>query len=351
MVTEVGVWLFDVSRCGYYEPASARAGHGPLYGGLSECMGALRDWTVGRRLSETSTSDVKPDTEQAKTYFLSLTPAANGDFLLALWNRIQTNSNKIASVGVNDIVGAVTTEFTEIDEDRIPGFATYFYVMPAEGKIASVRVKHPMNGLHNFKSYLYNFLKFVNPRHVVAAENESGEIDVVGYRPDSASEDIRKLRAQFRLQTIPKMGEAQYIIDNFALIKRAICKTTITNTVPDQREWWQRGMDVLGLGARRGRMELEDQVVIKAELPMNFIRPEVEAIVQEWQDRHAVDGDREDDIGFVLQGESAPRWLSKSYARKAFDLEVQWMDDELVETQALLAQLQLHRRSILALGN
>lgn len=348
MATEVGVWLFTVSRCGYYDRTHAKRGMPPEYGALSETLASLSAWTAGRRLSETSTFSVDG---LASTFFLTLKRAENGDALLGLWNRIQTKSNKIASVGVNDIVGAVATQFTEIDEDRIPGFATYFYLMPSEGRIATVRVKHSMNGLHSFQQYMHSFLRYINPQHVATAPGEGDEIHVVGYRPDPGSDDIRNLRAQFRAGTIPRAGEAQYIIDNSALIQRAICKTTISNTVQDQKQWWQSGLRLFGLGARRDRQDLQDDVVIKAEIPMSFEKDEVEAIVKDWSERQDGGNEAEDDIGFILRGEGGtPRWLSKSYARKTLDLEIEWLDDELVNPESLLAQLQARRAQILALG-
>jgi hypothetical protein len=351
MLTGVGVWLFDISRCGYFDRTRAKKGSPPAFGDIEECLESLAAWTVGRRLSETSTYDEIEDSETAVTFFLCLKRAANGDYLLGLWNKVQTNSNKIASVGVNDIVGSAATKFTEIDEDRIPGHATYFYVMPAEGKVATVRVKHPMNGLHNFRAYIGNFIRYINPKHIVLGKpGDKGEINVVGYRTSPASDETLKLQGQFRISTIAKGGETQYLIENSGRIQRAICRTTIDRTVPDVREWWQRGMSVLGLGGKAAKQDLVEEVVIKAEIPMTFEREEVEKIVQDWSARQADANDMEDDIGFVLQGEGSPRWLSRSYARKAIDLEVQWIDEELVDPDALLAQLVARRKTILELG-
>jgi hypothetical protein len=351
VLTDVGIWLFNISRCGYFNRARAKKGDPAEFGDIQECLESLSAWTAGRRLSETSTYGVVTDSETSVSYFLCLRRAENGDYLLGLWNKIQTNSNKIASVGVNDVVGSVATQFTEIDEDRIPGYATYFYIMPAERKVATVRVKHPMNGLRNFSAYLYNFVRFINPKHVILGPpGENDEIAVIGYRENPATDEHRSYQPQFRVSTISKPGESAYLIKNSGRIRKAICKTTLDREVPDVRVWWQRGMAVFGLGAKAHKQDLLDEVVIKAEIPMTFERAEVEQIVQDWTERQAAGNDAEDDIGFVLQGEGSPRWLSKSYARKPIEMEVQWLDEELVDPNALLAQLVARRATILGLG-
>jgi hypothetical protein len=224
---EVSVWVFNIATCGYYESAKSKKGAPALFGGISDCLAGLGEWTYGKRLSETSTYSPLADSETGQAFFLCLEKGANGDFLLGLWNKIQTNSNKIASVGVNDIVGQVVTEITEIDEDRIPGYATYFYFMPAEGKVATVRVKHPLNGLYNLKAYIKNFMMHINPKHVVLGDAEEGsdEIPVIGYREHPGSPDILKLRSRFRLESIARSGEKEFLVANSPLCQSS-CRVT-----------------------------------------------------------------------------------------------------------------------------
>jgi hypothetical protein len=351
MVVEAGIWLFSVDKCGYYSYRDNARNAPPVFGGLADCLSNLKAWSQGRKLSETSTYEVAADSDGNKAYLVCLERAANGDYLVGLWNKIQTNSNKIASVGVDDLVGQAVTEFTEIDEDRIPGHATYFLVMPNENRVATVRVKHATNGLHNFQKYIGNFMQHIDPQHVVLGDAEDAdEIPVVGFRSNLADAEIRKLRMRFRLASIHKPGETQYLIDNSALIQKVICKTTITNLIQDERNWWQKGLDIIGLGARLPRGHLPDEVLIKTEMPMTFEQPELKEIIATWEADHADDHQPEEDIGFVLRGEATPRWLSRSYSRKNFGIDLQWLDEELVDPQSLLHQLQIHRAEILALG-
>lgn len=347
MATEASIWLFNLKQCGYYKsriytPAAA------IFGDAQSIPADLARWANGKMLGETSTFDVPEDSDFQKTYLLHASRHHNGDYLIGLWNRVTSASNKIASVGAQDIVGAAEAQFTEIDPNRIPGFATYFWLMPHEGKLATVRVKHMTNGLHNFEFYMQNFVKFINPQHVVPEPDDgTGELKIFGYREQPASEDVYELHGKFEIGSIRKKGDVDFILANRADLRRVICKTTLTNTVREDRVWWQRGLSVLGMGI--GERTLTDTVRIKVDLPLAFSKEELEETIESWQEQMADNKSTWDDLGFVFTGDQTPRWLSKSYARKAFDLDIEWIDDEQVEPTSLMMQLQRHRRAVLAL--
>lgn len=352
MITEVNVWLFNIAVCGYYDTKRANKNNPAVFGQMGSTLNNIEQWCRGQRLVDTSTYKGMDGHEIPQTYFLCLETAQNGDYLLGLWNRLHTHSNQISSVGVDDVIGQVRTETTDIDDDRIPGYATYFYVMPQAGRVACIRVKHPLNGLSNFTKYVYSFLTSVNPQHVVLGEpNDNGDIVVRGYKPRQGDEEpTANLRARFRLSTIPRIGESDYITENSHLIHKVITKTTINTALQEERRWWQTGLALLGLGAKVEEGGPTGEVVIKSELPMTFTREEITQVIEEWQQRQNDDFEAEDDIGFCLRGETSARWLSKSYARRSFQLDIDWIDDEQVDAQGLLEKLIQNRAAILAMA-
>ncbi|EKS73158.1 hypothetical protein BURK_001785 [Burkholderia sp. SJ98] len=348
MSIEASIWLFNQRQCGYYKNRIFTATPA-VFGNADSIFSDLIRWADGKALGETSTFDVPEDSNLQKTYLLHASRHRNGDFLIGVWNRVHSNSNKIASVGAADIVGAAAAQFTEIDPTRIPGLATYFWVLPAEQKIAAVRVKHMTNGLQSFEAYMQHFVRFINPRHVVlGAPNADGEIPIVGYKPDLTSTDVLDLYGKFECGSIRKTGDLDYIVNNRADLRRVICKATLTNTVREDRVWWQRGLSVLGMGI--GQRVLTDPVSIKIDLPLTFTEDELRTTITEWQQNLAVATSSWDDLGFVFKGDQTPRWLSKSYARRVFDLDIDWIDDEQVEPTSLMNELQRNRAAVLQLG-
>ncbi|WP_186044243.1 hypothetical protein [Burkholderia gladioli] len=348
MNIEAAIWLFRVRQCGYYKN-KINNGKPPLFGSLDSIFGDLIRWSSNKNLGETSTNDLIEDGDLGKTYLLHASKGRGGDYLVGIWNRINSNSNKIASVGSSDKVGAAETKFTEIDEDRIPGFATYFWVMPGEEAIATVRIKHASNGIQNFQSYMQNFVTYFDPQHIVPEDGEEeDEITILGYRPTPKSDIVAEANPRFEVKSIINPGDTAFILENRDRIRRVICKTTLTNTVRADRTWWQRGLGVLNMGI--GEKILSDKVNIKVDLPLSFTKGELELTIQEWQKHLAETKSAWDDLGFVFTGDQTPKWLSKSYARQNFDLDIQWIDDEQVDPTSLMMQLQRHRKAVLLLG-
>ncbi|AHB08396.1 hypothetical protein U875_09760 [Pandoraea pnomenusa 3kgm] len=312
----------------------------------------LRDllrWSNGRRLSETSTYDVIDGSDLLKTYLVTLQRHRQGDYLLGLWNQLPGNSNRIASIGHDDIVGSATAEFTDIDGDRIPGFATYFWVMPEERKVAAIRVKHAMNGIRAFEHYMKNFLQFINPNHVVVSD-EGGEDEIIvqGYKPTQNEQDVLTLYPKFAIGSIQKQGDSERILANRHDIKKIICKTTLTNTAREDRTIWQKGLDAARLNF--GERYLTAQTQIKVELPLTFTQQELQHTLNEWGAHLRATRSAWDDIGFVMRGEPSPIWLGKSYARKGFSMDVEWIDEEQVQPAHLLSQLVRRKAEVIAIG-
>jgi hypothetical protein len=348
MAVDVGIWLFNLRQCGYYKSLVPRAGTPPVLSSAAGAFNDLRRWSNGRRLTETSTYAVGEGDELPLSYLLACEPSANGDYLIGVWNRVNGDSNRIASIGHNDIVGQARTEYTDVEEGRIPGYATYFWVMPAEGKVASVRVKHSMNGVRVLEHYVRNFLKYINPQHAVVRDDGDDGLAVIGYREHPGAEKVHDLNAKFGLGSIKKTGDIEYILARRTEIRRVISKTTITTREQVDRAWWQNSLGRMGLG--HGQAVLLNDVPIKLDLPLTFTEEELRATVDAWGNHLEGTLSNWDDLGFVFAGESTPHWLGKAHARKTFQLDIQWIDEEQVQPAALLQQLHLRRAEVLAIG-
>ncbi|CAG9177587.1 hypothetical protein LMG32289_03850 [Cupriavidus pampae] len=345
-MANVGIWLFNLTQCGYYASRAPRRGTPPALSSIGSALSDLSRWSNGRRLTETCPYDLTDGSDIPLSYLLACEPEAGGDYLIGIWNRVNGDSNRIASIGHDDIVGAARTEYTDVDEARIPGFATYFWVMPAEAKVAAVRVKHRTNGVRTLEHYLRNFLKFVNPQHTVHRDDEERGLVVVGYRDNPEAEIVRQLFAKFALGTIRKVGDLDFIRARCNDIRAIVSKTTITSREDVDQDFWQTLSRRVGFG---GRAMLEE-VPLKLQLPMTFTEAELNNTLADWEAKEEQKLSDWDDLGFVFTGESSPRWLSKSHARNNFDVDVQWIDEEQVNPRALLQQLRRYRNDVLALG-
>lgn len=347
MLTDVKIWLYDLAKCGYFP---FRGNLPPTFGGISQTFDALRSWTSGKMLGETSTFTPVDGDDSGGAYFLDIHTGQNGDFLVGLWNRLPGNKNNIASVGVGDVVGSASTAITAIDRNRIPGYATYFWVMPSAQRVACVRVKHDSHGLDNFKKYMLSFLKYVNPQNVVVAPStEGGDIEVTGYRSDITSQDVVSgAYPKFSVKSISLAGDIAFLRSNASSIDKVLCKTTLSSEQPNDFRRWQQLIDLARIFRRPP--PLREEALVKLEFPMQFTSAELDDTITSWQQReNNNDETGQDDLGFHLRtGEI--KWLSKTQPRTGYQIELRWIDEELVDLGSLFSQLQAHRTAVIALG-
>jgi hypothetical protein len=349
-MVDVGIWLYRVSKCGYY-PWRSGSGAAPRFGGLSQTFAQLCTWAAGKRLGETATFVIDDEDELSSVYFLtSHHHATTGDYLMVVWNRLPGNRQNISSVGVSDVVGSATAEITEFDENRIPGYATYFWVMPSANRVATVNLKSLNKGLPNLSAYVQNFLKFVNPGHVVIAPDEGpdGEIVVAGYRPTPTDPMLAGVvRPSFNVKPISLGGDIAYLRANVDWIDKVICKTVIPVAEEHGHAWWQTMLEMSRIRNRRNlRVE---EAPVQVQFPISLTLDDLNRTINAWADDLNNVENRASDIGFHIRG-GETRWLSKTQARTSIPLEVQWIDEELVDLRGLMTQLQLHRAQVLRLG-
>lgn len=348
---DVGVWLYRISRCGYYPWRNEDGNIAPYFGGAAQTCAQLVEWATGKQLGQTATLNLARDDESTQVYFVAAEyHAETGDYLICTWNRFPGNRQNVSSIGIGDVVGNVTSQVTEVDENRIPGYATYFWVMPGAGRVATINLKHPNKGLGHFSSYLQSFLRFVNPVHVVLADVQpsDGTIRIAGYRGEPDGDIFEStVKPLFSVRSIPLGGDVEMLRANVGLIDKVECKTVIRSTSTGDMMKWQTLMD-LGRLFRRPAPRREDSIV-RFEIPMSFTLEELNETIEEWSPDPNHAGDTKSDIGFHLRG-GKTKWLSRSQARKNFALRLEWLDQELVDMRGLMVQLQRHRAEVLRMG-
>jgi hypothetical protein len=348
---DVGIWLYRIDRCGYYPWRSDDGNAAPFFGGTSQTFAQLLQWANGKQLGQTATLNLASDDESTQVYFVAAEHhPETGDYLVCTWNRFPGNRQNVSSIGVGDVVGAVTSQITEVDENRIPGYATYFWVMPSAARVATINLKHPNKGLGHFANYVQSFLKFINPTHVVLADEQpaDGTVKIAGFRSEPGADVFEStVKPLFNVRSIPLGGDIAMLRAHVSEIDKIECKTIIRSTSGGDMARWQTLMELSRL-ARRPPPRRED-TMIRFEVPMEFTLEELNATIEEWSPDPNHVGDTKSDIGFHVRG-GRTKWLSRSQARKTFPLDVEWVDRELVNMHRLMIQLQRHRDEVLRMG-
>lgn len=329
--------FFKVTKCGYFN-------QGPKpsleFGDLEEILKALKTWSVGKSLGQTQTFQAPPKSELLPVYLYNIVSDGD-DWLIVLWNQIPATNNRVASIQANGMVGGAQVHMNGVASGTIPGFATYFWFVPELNVFASIRFQHAVVGHAGLRAYAKGYIERHTP--FVAFKNNpvTADIEIEGYRK-TPSAPIKNLAPRFHSEPFQKPGAHDMLLKNFSRVTKVLRKTTLELQTPEDLALWQSAWRKVRGQPAPAQV---DPVSISYEISTALSKQEMLEIIQ-----HAsTDVESWDDIGFMLKNEPNPHWLSKSFARDTFDLEVLRLNDEIVDLQALLAELKSRRKSLLSL--
>lgn len=335
------ITFYRIDRCGYYK----RGGENPAFGNILDTLIDLKRWafSVNMKLNQTCTYEPSESGERGayKTFCYDLAnDEESNTFLLTTWNESPNNFGKIASVQGLDPVGNAEISLTGIPENHIPGYATYFWVIPAQDIFATVQFQHNANGRSNLEFYLRGFLSKFS-RHVSYSDQYSS-FEINGYRENENNEVNRHLFPQFNSSLYKKVGQIDYLRSNWRRIRQVHRRETLKFSRSENLALWQQLLRNVGLG-ESDPAEGEE----KFQFTLNHTPSEAElgVMINFWEDQQ--NSNKWDDLGFKLEGESEIRWLSHSVAKCKLNLNLNRKNDEIVEAEPLLHELVAKKEEIL----
>lgn len=343
MRERAGFCWYRVGKCGYYASQRARQAE---FGALPQVLADLQQWSQNKQLTETQTFGAvvaEGEAEQLPVYLLDIR-GGRDDWLLTLWNQTPSTRGMVASIPTSAVVGNVDVVMNELAPNTIPGYATYFYFVPSLSAFAAVRFQHMVFGHAGMKHYMSGFVRQFT-RHVrwSDAPNAEGALEILGYAA-AAGDEPQAFTPYFRSEVMKQGGERELLVQRAREVRKIIRKAELNNGRRQDLDLWQRLLRRAGMAEAP---EAPAAVRLEYELPARF-EPEQMRELQERWDIESADMEEWDDIGFKLQGEQTPYWLSKSVARGTHELDIVRDNDEVVNAQSLLEQLMAQRAIITA---
>jgi hypothetical protein len=340
------VTFYSIERFGYYK----RGCEEPEFGDVKEILDDLKEWAFnpGMKLGQTCTYEVSGDSEKVsyRTFCFNLVKdAGSNTYLLTTWNESPSSKGRIASVKELDPVGNAEVNLTEIPEDYIPGYATYFWLVPGKDAFATLQFQHNFNGRRNLEAYLKGYLAKFSKHVVTKSATINNSIDILGYRrtgDDSAQDDVYP---QFDSKWFKQAGQHNFIRSNWNKIRQIIRKDTLVFSVEKDRSFF--GQLVQKIGISENIPSNEESERFQFTLNHHPSEEEVDNMIRYWEEQeHST---KWDDLGFKLEGEDNIYWLSRSLAKKTFSLDVKRINDEIIDSQSLIDQLIAHQHKIFSL--
>ena len=340
MLEPVKITFYKVSQCGFYP---YRKGAKPLFGDLDSLLVQLNAWGSDKLLAHSKTYNVRDGSSLVPTYLVDVRKS-DDEWLLTLWNEAPSTDGKVASINGNANVGRASVAETEIKDGHIPGIATYFWLLPKQGLVASVRFQHPSNGMRQMNRYMHGFVSTFSEHVVQGTPDDAGQIKIVGYRENENAE-TRTLRPKFRTDVFLKPGPIDYLLKNSSLVRKVRKKAELNLALKTDKKFWQTLLVQTHLVKHKTAVQ---EIGISYEMDVDGLdESEVKAIVGQWETEEF--DEQETDYGFDLRGDSKTYWLKRDFARDTLEFEVDRENAELVKPDSLLKELARHRAHLLSL--
>lgn len=342
---EIKINLFDLTACGFYSRGYQLEHE---FGTLNETLLDLQRWAANRKLRSTKTFTPKDGSDLLPVYLFDIKSAEDGSWLVVTWNETQSFDGSVASADGDSPVGAANVELNEIQEGGIPGFPTYFYIIPDAQIIASVRPYHDSTGLPGLREYMKSYLEFFSKYVHLEEENNNGVTVLypVGYsKSEEYYFEADELSIKFETKETRNPGRLQYIRDNVEKVSKIIRKMTLDLNHKVKLRFFQKALQ--GIGIHRDQQTTDQKIKIKYEIQEKITLDELNDMIEEWENTQ----DRTyDDYGLVLRGsDQQPFWFSSSKANGRFDLNVIEINDAKIDSTSLLTALTHHKDQILQL--
>ena len=333
------VTIYSVSKCGFYR----RGEKLPKFGSLADTFQQLSDWSKGLPLSLTKLTDPTPDADSLPVYLLEMVPCGSG-WILACWNEVPSIDGNITSVSKSSIVGSPEVHINGVVENSIPGYATYFWIVPDKNVIASIKFRDFTTGLRAMSAYIGDFLA-LESAYAIDAIDQDGQPYIAGYT-DKQDNVPTAAQPKFKLETFKKKGRRTFLVDNHDKIKKVVRvgrvtlenvleRTTFQSLVRFLRGDPTQHQDV-EVGVRSARVELQYTPT------ENELKQMIEA------DDADDDGSRWEDLGFEIPGEGTV-WLNRSRASDTFPLNIDIGAAGVVKTELLSKAIVAQKEELLKL--
>lgn len=327
---EVTVRFYDIERSGYYKTIDEKSNHELC--DITDLFDNLKSWTTGKTLEETKTSSALPRNSSLPVYCLGVEKNDSGHFLMTTWNEIQSTEGQIASISRTQKIDEIKdVEMTLLPDDNIPGYSTYFWIIPEDKVLATVRFKHLEVGHERLNIYLRGFLTAFS-KYTVKIQNpeDKTQYEIKGYGESNEDYDSKR-HPYFRSKLIRKAGTTDFIIKNAGNISKMTRKKVLEYQVKEDKTLI---IDIFKNMFGVENKKLNAPLVMKYE--MNYVPTALETknIIEEWQKQH---DSTWDDVGFSFTGESSTtHWLSNEIPTHTFKISIDRLDDELVQSKKLL---------------
>lgn len=330
---KVKLKFYEIDRCGYYKYSDEN----PHLTNIADVLDNLKEWISNKTLQQTQTTSFLSKSERLPVYCVNVTKSTNKNtYLLVTWNKSESVDGNISSIHKDQDISSLSSSVsTSLPEGHIPGYATYFWIIPEDNILATIRFNHRSNGHSNMNIYLKGFLSRFS-KYVKKTEdpNEKGHFEILGYSKGEEEADST-LNPYFNSKLKKLDGNIDVIKSKREKITKVIRKTLISHVPKTKTSLWDRIFDNIGYNTLKDKNE---PLEMKYEISTTLEKKELNDIIDSWSNN--THEDNWDDIGFKIKGENLPLWLKSEIPSEEIGIDVKRTDDEFIDFNKFLVDLE-----------
>lgn len=348
---EAQITLYKINKSGLY-PRGDKTNIA-TFGNLESFLDDLICWTTldDKPLKETCTFSPINEKEVKKTFCYDIKKSNLNNFLLITWNETASLNSSFPTISGSSKVGEADINFTNLNPDDIPGYPSYFYIMPKENRMASISFEHSLNGKSNLEKYLKEF--FSKLSHYVISEqqiNLDGDHEHVMAGWSDGQSTHYNLIGHFETKLIRNKGKIEHIKQNWTKISKMHQHNKISTKEFIKFNFISRltkkFMDSQTPDFHEHKVKFSFETSYKPKT-----RNELNDIIDEWNNSTEINS-KWDDLGFSFEKESSTiHWLNKSIATNAFEIPLLKSHKNIIESERLILWLDNNKNVILRLEN
>lgn len=326
--------FYQIDKCGYYKRKSTAPDLGSIEGTLDD----IKKWLVGKTLEHTKTTDyLKAKADRLPVYCTGIKKGAK-TFIMTTWNQTESTKNGVSSIPLDEplITLSKKVKTRKLSKGYIPGYATYFWFIPEDNIMATIRLNHIENGHAGLDAYVRGHLtRFSNFTITKRDPEDKTKINILGY---GTNEKKPKTNIYPQFSTRPKRlkGKVDFIKKNINQITKVIRKCSIDQNIPKDSDLLKSLGYTLGFTTPQ---KVDKSLELKFELKSKPTIQELNDIIDKWEEK--LTHDNWDDIGFKLKGRNNPVWLSAEIPSKNLEINVIRDNDEFIDVDDLIKKLEL----------
>lgn len=355
------VTYFDLTEFGFYRLRRKKELNEYISGDVPQVITSLLSWLDGKTVCNTIPWDAETNQRRTSMYCRSYAiDEDTGDTVLVLWKDVGDSSGNVHGAYANSDVGSDTndglTSGSEVNgENVIWGQPCYYWLIPEENKIASIKFTSSIADTESLCHYIKAFVdyrgNFPNKRmseRTVANAKSNREVKIKTFTFVHEDAKGKEYRTNFKIKSkMYKKASASLDYERLAdEVTHIVYRETISASVTDTRPLWSKMFDKLGAGLgfqappTRGSREVE--VIVEA----NPTPAELRGLVTKYGEEHDETSDW-NNIGLKLGGRSeSTTWLDEYVVRD--ELIVPQVDNEVYTAEQLLRSIKAQRTRLVS---